>query len=130
MSLFTRSGRARPQGGGWELAIWYLMRVTGLALFVFALTHFLILHVLYDPADQTASWIAQMRWSSLFWRVFDWSLLMLVLLHGFLGVRTVVADYTRGGARTALLSLLYIVAFLLFAAGTSVVLTLPVVPQA
>jgi succinate dehydrogenase hydrophobic anchor subunit len=128
MSVSSRSGRSRPQGGGWELAVWYLMRVSGLALFVFALTHYLILHVLYDPADQTASWIAQIRWSSLFWRVFDWSLLMLVLLHAFLGVRTVVADYTRGGARTALLSVLYIVAFLLFAMGTSVVLTLPVVP--
>jgi hypothetical protein len=25
----TRAGRARPQGGGWELAVWYLMRLTG-----------------------------------------------------------------------------------------------------
>ena len=30
----TRAGRARPQGGGFELAIWYLMRLTGLGLFV------------------------------------------------------------------------------------------------
>jgi succinate dehydrogenase / fumarate reductase membrane anchor subunit len=129
MTVYSRSGRARPQGGGWEVAVWYLMRLSGLGLFVLALTHFLILHVLYDPKDQTATWIAQIRWSSLFWRVFDWSLLMLVLFHAFLGVRTVVADYTKGSTRTALLSVLYLVAFLLFAAGTSVVLTLPVVPK-
>jgi succinate dehydrogenase / fumarate reductase membrane anchor subunit len=129
MTVYSRSGRSRPQGGGWELAIWYLMRVTGVALFVLALTHFLILHVLYDPDQQKASWIAEVRWSSLFWRVFDWSLLMLVLFHAFLGVRTVVADYTRGGSRTALLSILYVVAFALFAMGTAVVLTLPVVPK-
>ena len=125
----SRAGRARPSGGGLELAIWYLMRVTGVGLFVLALTHFLILHVLYDPAQQDASWIAQVRWSSLFWRAFDWSLLMLVLFHGFMGVRTVVVDYARGGARLLILSALYLLAFALFVAGTSVVLTLPVVPK-
>jgi len=125
---YTRAGRARPAGGGLELMIWYLMRVTGIALFVLALTHFLILHVLYDPAEQDASWIAQVRWSSLFWRVFDWSLLMLVLFHAFMGVRTVVADYARGGLRTVLLTGLYLIAIALFAAGTMVVMTLPVVP--
>ncbi|MBI3745908.1 MAG: succinate dehydrogenase [Chloroflexi bacterium] len=124
----SRAGRARP-GGGLELLIWYLMRITGLGLFVLALTHFLILHVLYDPAQQDASWIAQVRWSSLFWRVLDWSLLMLVLFHAFMGVRTVVIDYVRGGPRLLILSALYLLAFALFAAGTAVVMTLPVVPK-
>ena len=126
---YTRSGRARPRGGGLELAIWYLMRVTGIALFVFALTHFLIVHVIYDPAEQDASWIAQVRWSSLFWRAFDWSLLMLVLFHAFMGVRTVIVDYVKGGRRTLLLTGLYLLAFTLFALGTAVVMTLPVVPK-
>ncbi|MFL5679985.1 MAG: succinate dehydrogenase [Chloroflexota bacterium] len=130
MSLYSRSGRAKPQGGGWELAIWYLMRLTGVALFVLALTHYLILHVLYDPAQQDASFIATVRWSSLFWRAFDWTLLMMVLFHGFMGVRTVVADYTRGGVRTAMLMGLYLLAIVLFVLGTLVVMTLPVVPKA
>jgi len=125
MSLYSRSGRARPQGGGWELATWYLMRLTGLALFVLALAHFLILHVLYDPSQQTSTFIATVRWSHLFWRVFDWLLLMMVLFHAFIGVRTVVADYAQGGARTALMTGLYLLALLLFAAGSAVVLTLP-----
>lgn len=126
---YTRVGRARPSSGGLELAIWYLMRITGLGLFVLALTHFLILHVLYDPAQQDASWIAQVRWSSLFWRAFDWSLLMLVLFHAFMGVRTVVMDYARGGIRLLFLSLLYLLAGALFVLGTTVVMTLPVVPK-
>ena len=126
---YTRSGRARPRGGGLELTIWYLMRVTGVALFVLALTHFLIVHVIYDPAEQDASWIAQVRWSSLFWRAFDWSLLMLVLFHAFMGVRTVIVDYVKGGRRTLLLTGLYLLAFALFALGTAVVMTLPVVPK-
>ena len=126
---YTRSGRARPSGGGRELVIWYLMRLTGVALFVLALTHFLILHVLYDPAQQDASWIARVRWSSLFWRTFDWSLLMLVLFHGFMGIRTVIIDYAGGGRRLLLLSMLYLLALAVFVLGTSVVLTLPVVPK-
>ena len=54
-SRYSRSGRARPSGGGWELAIWYLMRLTGLGLFVLALAHYIIVHFLFDPADQTAA---------------------------------------------------------------------------
>ena len=126
---YTRSGRVRPGGGGLELAIWYLMRVTGVGLFVLALTHFLIIHVIYDPAEQDASWIAQVRWSSLFWRAFDWALLMLVLVHAFMGVRTVVVDYVQGRRRMFLLTALYLLAGALFVLGTVVVMTLPVVPK-
>jgi succinate dehydrogenase / fumarate reductase membrane anchor subunit len=128
----SRSGpyRARPQGGGFELAVWYLMRLTGVALFVLALTHYLILHVLYDPALQDADFITTVRWSSLFWRAFDWTLLMMVLLHGFMGVRTVLGDYTSGGVRKVLTMGLYLLAIGLFVIGTAVVMTLPtVVPK-
>ena len=126
---YSRVGRPRPTGRGMELAIWFLMRLTGLGLFVLALTHFLILHVLYDPAEQDATWIAQVRWSSLFWRVFDWLLLMLVLFHAFMGVRTVIIDYAIGRARRILVFALYLLALVLFVLGTTVVTTLPVVPK-
>ena len=66
------------------------MRVTGVALFVLALAHFSILHFIWDPAEQTADFIATERWNQIFWRCFDWLLLMTVLFHGFLGVRTVI----------------------------------------
>ena len=71
------------------------MRVTGVALFVLALAHFSILHFIWDPAEQTADFIANERWNQIFWRGFDWLLLMTVLFHGFLGVRTVVLDYVH-----------------------------------
>jgi succinate dehydrogenase membrane anchor subunit len=128
---YSRTGRRKPSGGGFELFAWSLMRLTGLGLFVLALAHFLILHVLYDPSQEKADFITTVRWSSLFWRVMDWSLLMLVLFHAFLGVRTVISDYVKGGPRTALLMGLYLLAFFLFVMGTSVVLTLPgIVPPA
>ena len=128
MAGYSRSGRVKPQTGGFELAVWYLMRLSGLGLFVLVLSHYLILHVLYDPAEQDASWIAEMRWSSTFWRAYDWLMLTLVLFHAFMGVRTVIGDYTRGGLRTFLTMLLYLTGIVLFLMGTMVVVSLPMPP--
>lgn len=120
----TRAGRARPQGGGFELAVWYLMRLTGLGLFVTALAHYIIVHFVYDPAIQDADWVAA-RWGSLAWRTVDWMMLTFVTFHAFMGMRTIVHDYTRGGVRTLLTMGLYLGAFIIFALGTIVVVTLP-----
>ena len=132
MRLYGRGGgRARPQGGGWELAVWYLMRLTGLALFVLALSHFLITHVLWDPAIQKAQWILDERWANVSVRTVDWLMLAAVVFHAFMGVRTVVADYTRGGTRTALTMGLYLGAIILFAMGTFALVSVPnVLPRA
>lgn len=117
--------RARPQGGGFELAVWYLMRLTGLALFVLALSHFMITHVLYDPAEQTSEWILTERWANVAIRTVDWLMLVAVVFHAFMGVRTIVADYTRGGARTAITMAIYIAAFVIFAMGTFALVSVP-----
>ena len=119
MARVTRSGSARPQGGGRELAVWYGMRLTGLGLFVTALSHYLITHFLSDPAAQNSAWITG-RWGELAWRT-----LTFVVFHGFMGLRIVVGDYTRGGVRTVLTMLLYLGAIVLFALGTIVIVTLP-----
>jgi succinate dehydrogenase / fumarate reductase membrane anchor subunit len=121
----TRAGRARPQSGGFELALWYLMRVTGLGLFVLALAHYIIVHFLFDPSEQTAQWIIEERWGSLAWRTVDWLMLTFVVFHAFMGMRTVIGDYTKGGVRMALTMLLYGGAILLWIMGTVVLVTLP-----
>jgi succinate dehydrogenase / fumarate reductase membrane anchor subunit len=124
VSPVTRA-RRRPRNRR-ELYIWYLMRITGLALFVLALAHFSILHFIWDPADQNAEFIREQRWNQLFWRGFDWLLLMMVLFHGFMGVRTVISDYVHGlTLRAVLMSALFVSGALLFVIGTQVVLTLP-----
>jgi succinate dehydrogenase hydrophobic anchor subunit len=120
----SSASRVRPSSGGWELAIWYLMRLTGLGLFVTALAHFIIVHFLYDPKDQTAQWILDERWGSIAWRTADWLMLSFVVFHAFMGMRTVVQDYTKGGVRTVLTMLLYLGAFVIFVMGTVAVMTL------
>jgi len=124
MAPITRAGRPRPAGGGLELAVWYLTRLTGLGLFVLALGHFLITHVVYDPAVQHAKWIVDARWGSLLWRTVDWLMLTMVIFHSFMGVRTVLQDYTRGALRATLTMGLYLVAIVLFALGTLAVASL------
>jgi len=124
VSPVTRA-RRRPRNKR-ELYIWYLMRVTGLALFVLALAHFSILHFIWDPAAQNAEFIREQRWNQLFWRGFDWLLLMMVLFHAFLGVRTVISDYVHGlTLRAVLMSALFVSGALLLVIGTQVILTLP-----
>ncbi len=118
------SSRARP-GGGWELAIWYLMRLTGLGLFVTVLAHFIIVHFLFDPSQQTAKWITDERWGNIAWRTVDWLMLLFVVFHAFMGLRMVVQDYTKGSVRTALTGLLYLGAVVLFAMGSFAVALLP-----
>jgi succinate dehydrogenase / fumarate reductase membrane anchor subunit len=125
MALYSRSGRPKPQSGGFELAAWYFMRLSGVALFVLALIHFSLQHFLFDPSQETATWIFNQRWNSLFWRGFDWLLLMMVVLHAFLGMRTVTMDYLKGGTRTFALTALYLVGAVVFVMGTIVVMSVP-----
>jgi succinate dehydrogenase / fumarate reductase membrane anchor subunit len=123
MALYSRSGRPRPQSGGFELAAWYFMRLSGAALFFLALAHFSIQHFLSDPKDQTASWIFTQAWNSVLRRGLDWLMLVIVLAHMILGMRTVSMDYLKGGKRVLILSLLYLAGAFVFMMGTIVVFT-------
>jgi succinate dehydrogenase / fumarate reductase membrane anchor subunit len=121
---YSLVGRPRPVGADRvELALWYLMRLTGLALFVLALSHFIITHVLFDPANQTAVWIDSHRWADGLWRVVDGSMLVIVVFHSFVGVRTVLQDYIGGSARTVLVALLAILGVVLAGMGLWAVLS-------
>jgi succinate dehydrogenase / fumarate reductase membrane anchor subunit len=126
MALYSRSGRPRPQSGGFEMAVWYYMRLSGVALFVLALTHFSVQHFLSDPKDQTANWIFADAWNNALRRGLDWLMLVFVLSHAFLGVRTVTMDYLKGGWRVLVLSALYLVGPVVFAMGTIVVFTVKI----
>jgi succinate dehydrogenase / fumarate reductase membrane anchor subunit len=127
MALYSRSGRPRPQSGGFELAAWYYMRLSGVALFVLALTHFSVMHFLFDPAQEKSGFISA-RWDDIAIRSFDWLFLIVVLSHAFLGIRTVTMDYLQGGRRTLALMALSIVGVVVFVLGTLVVMTANIQP--
>jgi len=52
-------------------------------------------------------------------------MLMTVLVHAFLGMRTVLQDYLPARLRRIGLAALYLLALVLFALGTQVVVSLP-----
>ena len=123
---YSRSGRPRPVGSRVDLYVWYAVRISSLALLVLALAHFAMTHFVYDPGDQSAEWVRQVRWSSITLRALDWGMLMAVLVHGFLGMRTVLQDYVPSRLRRAALAILYVMALVLLVLGTQVVLTLKI----
>lgn len=125
MSGAPRARQPRPKGRGRELTYWLLTRYTALALFVLALAHYTVTHFVYDSNLQTAEWIKQVRWNSIALRFVDWSMLVIVMLHSSLGMRTVVQDYFKGRAQSIVLGLLYTLTAVLVALGTHVIITLP-----
>ena len=80
--------------GNLEFYSWYFFRVSGLLLVVLALGHFAIMHVLHSILEIDYQFAAR-RWASPAWRVYDWLLLVLALLHGFNGLRVVVNEHVR-----------------------------------
>ena len=101
------------------------MRLTGLGLFVPRSRHYIIVHFLYDPAEQTAGWITDERWGNIAWRTADWLMLVFVVFHAFMGLRIVVGDYTAGGSGSSRRCSCTLGA-LVFAIGTIVGRHLPV----
>ena len=97
---------ARPGSEAWS---WLFMRLSGLALVFLALLHFAITHVVNDVVDTDYRFVVD-RWSSTFWKVFDWLLLVLALGHGQNGARWIAEDYVRRpGARAVVKGLVQMV---------------------
>ena len=77
-----------------EFYSWYFLRLSGLLLIVLALGHFLLMHVVHSILEVDYAFAAR-RWAEPLWRVYDWLLLVLALLHGFNGLRVVVNEWVR-----------------------------------
>ncbi len=121
-----RTGGQRPQRRprqNFETWSWLFMRVSGLALVFLALLHFAITHILNDVVATDQAFVAR-RWERPGWRIFDWSLLALALLHGLNGLRWIIDDYVRSpGKRAAVKSVLYTISAVLFGYGTLVIIS-------
>jgi succinate dehydrogenase / fumarate reductase membrane anchor subunit len=107
-----------------ELYAWLFMRLSGILLLFLAVGHVLIMHVLDTGVERVDFDFVAERWSSPLWRTWDWMLLSLALLHGIVGMRTIILDYIRRpGARLAWNWAFGIVGFTLFVLGTVIVFT-------
>jgi succinate dehydrogenase / fumarate reductase, membrane anchor subunit len=91
--------RPSRRRGSFELYAWVFMRVSGVLLVLLVLAHFAIMHVIDGGISRVNFAFVSGRWSNPFWRVYDFAMLTLALLHGGNGLRVIIDDYARGGAR-------------------------------
>jgi succinate dehydrogenase / fumarate reductase membrane anchor subunit len=116
---------AKPTSGGFETFSWYFFRVSGVLLLFLVIIHLLIMHVTNDVSQTTYSFVME-RYSNPLWRLYDWLLLTLALLHGMNGLRVVIDDYVRGrGARLTMLSIAGVLTLVFFMLGTITLITFP-----
>lgn len=108
--------RATLKGSGIERFWWSFMRISGLLIVPLVFGHLAMMHVIQGVFDITAAnhvvvgtefvntsgtaveFVAN-RWGTVVagvsvWRVYDFLLLLMVVLHGFNGLRYVLTDYT------------------------------------
>jgi succinate dehydrogenase / fumarate reductase membrane anchor subunit len=118
--LSGAGGRVRPRSG-LELYAWLFMRVSGILLLLLALGHLAIMHLIHSVDEINFAFVAA-RWANPLWRLYDWLLLALALVHGFNGLRVMVDDYIRSaGWRVLCLVIVYALTFLFLVAGTAAV---------
>jgi succinate dehydrogenase / fumarate reductase membrane anchor subunit len=100
------------------------MRISGIVLLFLAVGHVLIMHVLDDGVDRVDFAFIQLRWASLFWKTWDWLMLVLALLHGVNGLRMIVLDYVRAmRARLTINAFFAVLGSALMILGTIIVVT-------
>jgi succinate dehydrogenase / fumarate reductase cytochrome b subunit len=107
---------AKPSGSRLERFWWSYMRISGFLIVPLVFGHLAMMHIIQGVFDITAAnfsvvgtnlinqsgtsveFVAQ-RWGMLIggvaiWRLYDFAMLALVVVHGFNGLRLVLTDYT------------------------------------
>jgi len=122
----SSQGRRVKPGGGFELGMWYFMRISGLVLVLLALGHLFIVHILFNVEVINYAFVAD-RWtkpgSGFFWRLWDLTMVVLAVIHGLNGLRQVLDEYvTRPGRRLALHTVIWTAAVFLVGIGSYAIL--------
>ena len=113
----------RSSRQNFETWSWLFMRVSGIVLFFLALINFFIMHIMHDVTTTTVAFVAA-RWSNPLWRIFDWMLLALGLLHGTNGLRYIMDDYVRSPIKRVIVKVsVYGISGILFFVGTLTIVT-------
>lgn len=101
-----------------ELNWWIFMRVSGLLLIFLVLGHVYMTFVQVSESDATFDAVVG-KLSNPAWKLYDWLLLTLAMLHGMNGARYALEDYIRSRPSRAWVKLLaFTVAGLIYVMGT------------
>ncbi len=123
MRISSGYGPRPATGGGFETFSWYFFRVSAIALIFLVIIHLFLNHVTTDVSC-TSFQLVSIRYANPFWRLYDWLLLTLALLHGMNGLRVVIDDYVHSrGWRLSLQSLLAVTTLVFLMLGTITLIT-------
>ncbi|MFN2244367.1 MAG: succinate dehydrogenase hydrophobic membrane anchor subunit [Anaerolineae bacterium] len=117
-------GTARPRpASSFELYSWFFMRISAIIMVLLVGFHLFYMHLILG-VDAIDFEIISARWSSPFWRLYDFFMLTFAWLHCTNGVRIVLDDYSHSqGWRVFIKSILYLFAFIVIVLGSYVVFT-------
>ena len=123
------TGRPIPTESNTEVFAWFFMRISGVVLLLMAFGHLAIMHLIHDVEEINYGFVAA-RFATPFWRSYDLVMLILAIIHGVNGVRTILEDYVHSrGWRAITLSALYVIGLIFLVIGALVILTFqPVSP--
>ena len=114
-------GRTRPSNN-LELYTWYFMRVSGVVLVLLVLGHLVIMHLVFNVDNINYEFVAG-RYRNPLWRIYDLVMVLLAVLHGSNGLRTVLDDYIhKPGWRAFAQGVLYVMVGLVLIIGTYTIL--------
>jgi succinate dehydrogenase / fumarate reductase membrane anchor subunit len=118
-----KSPRSR-KGANWEKYGWLFMRASGAILIALIFTHLIANLVMGDGISGIDFAFVAGKWASPAVQWMDFTMLVLAMIHGTNGMRTLVNDYTeREGLRKGLVWALWLVCGALIVLGTLVIFT-------
>ncbi|MFN2141874.1 MAG: succinate dehydrogenase [Candidatus Promineifilaceae bacterium] len=94
--------------GNFERSAFMFMRVSGIALLLFAVGHMMIQHVINSSTNLTIQFVAE-QWNSWGWKAFDFLLLVFAISHGINGFRNILEDYVHNKTAVKWISIILLV---------------------
>lgn len=118
-----RSPRSR-RGANWEKYGWMFMRLSGAILVALIFTHLIANLVMGDGITGIDFAFVAGKWASPAIKAMDFTMLVLALIHGTNGMRTIANDYVeRESIRKTLVWALWLICGALIVLGTLVIFT-------
>jgi succinate dehydrogenase / fumarate reductase membrane anchor subunit len=98
--------------------------VSGIVLLFLVLGHLLWMHVLVGVNRIDFAFVAA-RWTGLGWRIYDFTMLVLAMAHGTVGLRGLAYEHVSNRLRPRALAVAYVFCLVVTALGSWVILTFP-----
>lgn len=115
-----QSGRTRRNAERWS---WILMRGSGVLLIILIFTHLFINLLTGDGIKQIDFAFVAGKWASPLWKIWDFTMLWLAMLHGGNGMRLLVNDYASPRSRKVWMTLLFIAVAVIIILGSLIIFT-------